>query len=42
MPYNIPSSTEILTFATAPFLLILVGTLFVCEFAMVAGVYILP
>ena len=41
MPYSIPSSTKILTLATAPFLVILVGILSVCEFAMVPGVYIL-
>ena len=41
MPYSIPSSTKILTLATAPFLFILVGILSVCEFAMVPGVYIL-
>ena len=41
MPYSIPSSTKILTLATAPFLFILVGILSVCEFGMVPGVYIL-
>ena len=42
MPYSIPSSTKILTLATAPFLFILVDVLSsVCEFAMVPGVYIL-
>ena len=41
MSYNIPSSTKILTLATAPFLFILVGVLCVCEFAIVPGVYIL-
>ena len=40
MPYSIPSSTKILTLATALLLFILVGPLSVCEFAMVPGVYI--
>ena len=30
MPYSIPSSTKILTMATAPFLFILVGVLCIC------------
>ena len=42
MPYSIPSSTKILTLATAPLLFTLVDVLSsVCEFAMVPGVYIL-
>ena len=41
MPYSIPNPTKTLTLATVPFLLILVGILSVCEFAMVPGVYIL-
>ena len=42
MPYSIPSSTKILTLATAPFLFNLVGVLSsVCEFAKVPGVYTL-
>ena len=41
MPYSIPSSTEIPTLATAPFLFILFGVQYVFEFAMVPGVYIL-
>ena len=41
MPYSIPSSTKILTFATPAVLLILIGVLSVCEFAMMPGVYIL-
>ena len=43
MPHSIPGSTKnsyIDTLATAPFF-ILVGTLCVCEFALVPGVYIL-
>ena len=41
MSYSTPSSTKILTLATAAFLFVLVDTLSVCEFAMVPGVYIL-
>ena len=38
MPYSIPSSTKIITLATAPFLFILVGALSVYEFAIVPAV----
>ena len=40
MSYSIPSSSKILTMATAPFLCNLVGVLCVCasEFTMVPGV----
>ena len=41
MSYSIPSSTKILTLATAPFLFILVHALSACQFAMAPGVYIL-
>ena len=41
MSYNIPSSTKILTLATAPLLFILIGVLSVCEFAKVSELYIL-
>ena len=41
MSYSIPTSTKVLTLATAPFLFILVAVLSVCEFAMVPGLYIL-
>ena len=41
MSYCIPSSTEILTLTTVPFLFISVGALSICEFSMVQGVYIL-
>ena len=43
MPYSIPNSNEILIYFdnSTPFLFILVGTLSVCEFAMVLGMYIL-
>ena len=41
MPYSIPSSTKILALIVAPVLSILIGTLFVYEFATVTGVYIL-
>ena len=41
MPYSIPSSTNILTLAPAPFLFIIVGVLSVYEFSMVPGYYIL-
>ena len=39
MPLSITYSTKIFTLAIGPFLFILVG--FLCEFAMVLGVYIL-
>ena len=38
MPYIIPSSTKVLTLETAPFLIILVGVLSACEFAIMPGV----
>ena len=41
MSWSILSSTKILTLTTAPFLIILVGALFVCQLAMVPGVHIL-
>ena len=41
MSYSIPSSAKILTLTTAPFLFILVGALYLCEFAMVPGLYTL-
>ena len=40
MSQNIPSYTKILTLTVASFLFILVGALFVRQFAMVPGVYI--
>ena len=40
MPYSIPSSTKILALIIAPVLSVLIGAMFVCEFAM-PGVYIL-
>ena len=41
MPYSIPSSTKILTLATATFLFTLVGAHSHCESPIVPGVYIL-
>ena len=44
MPYSIPGSTKILIhiyFGNSTIFFILVGTLCVCEFAMIPGVYIL-
>ena len=43
MPYSIPGSTKILIYILwqQHYFLILVGTLCVCEFAMVPGVFIL-